>query len=226
MDKKFLDSSGLTYFINKIVYGITSPKFSTGSTYAVGNFVIYTGKLYRCTTAVTVAGAWSASAWTATTVSAELASSRQSVATMNSNLNGLAFEQGTDGKWGYKVAGADPVIPFSSYEGYTLPTLYLLSTYTSTNPLTIAGSQVWIPLTNAKGISLTYVAQNYNDITANLVDNDGNTIPAFGHSGRGGYSGSYTNNSLNKNYKWMSISVSANGASTNTATVSNIHVTT
>ena len=71
---KFLDSTGLTYFINKIVYGITSPKFSTGSTYRVGDFVIYTGKLYRCTTAVTVAGAWSAAKWTATTVSGELKS--------------------------------------------------------------------------------------------------------------------------------------------------------
>ena len=73
---KFLDSTGLTYFINKIVYGITSPKFSTGSTYAVGDFVIYTGKLYRCTTAVTVAGAWSASKWVQTTVSGELKSLR------------------------------------------------------------------------------------------------------------------------------------------------------
>ena len=73
---KFLDSAGLTYFINKIVYGITSPKFSTGSTYTVGDFVIYTGKLYRCTTAVTVAGAWSASKWVQTTVSGELKSLR------------------------------------------------------------------------------------------------------------------------------------------------------
>ena len=76
MAVKFLDSTGLTYFINKIVYGITSPKFSTGSTYTVGDFVIYTGKLYRCTTAVTVAGAWSAAKWVQTTVSGELKSLR------------------------------------------------------------------------------------------------------------------------------------------------------
>ena len=72
MAKQFLDSTGLTYFINKMVYGITSPKFSTGSTYTVGDFVIYTGKLYRCTTAVTVAGAWSASKWVQTTVKGEI----------------------------------------------------------------------------------------------------------------------------------------------------------
>ena len=107
MDKKFLDSTGLTYFINKIVYGITSPKFSTGSTYTVGDFVIYTGNLYRCTTAVTVAGAWSASKWVQTTVKGEIKA-------LNTNLGGLSFAKDADGKWGYKVAGADPVIPFSS----------------------------------------------------------------------------------------------------------------
>ena len=106
MAVKFLDSTGLTYFINKIVYGITSPKFSTGSTYTVGDFVIYTGKLYRCTTAVTVAGAWSASNWGQTTVKGEIKD-------LNTNLGGLSFVKDANGKWGYKVAGADPVIPFS-----------------------------------------------------------------------------------------------------------------
>ena len=104
---KFLDSTGLTYFINKIVYGITSPKFSTGSTYTVGNFVIYTGKLYRCTTAVTVAGAWSASKWVQTTVSAELA-------TINSNMSLIKTYVGTDGKLhSVDATGADSVLNFS-----------------------------------------------------------------------------------------------------------------
>ena len=112
MAVKFLDSTGLTYFINKIVYGITSPKFSTGSTYTVGNFVIYTGKLYRCTTAVTVAGAWSASHWTATTVSAELA-------TINSNMSLIKTYVGTDGKLhSVDATGADSVLPFSSVTKY------------------------------------------------------------------------------------------------------------
>lgn len=34
------------------------------------------------------------------------------VATINSNLGTLSFAKNADGKWGYKVAGADPVIPF------------------------------------------------------------------------------------------------------------------
>lgn len=39
-------------------------EFSASSTYAVGDYVIYEGKLYQCTTAVTTAGSWNSSNWT------------------------------------------------------------------------------------------------------------------------------------------------------------------
>lgn len=48
-----------------------APLFSTTSTYAVGDYVIhydYGYKLYKCITAVTVAGSWNSSNWTQTTV--------------------------------------------------------------------------------------------------------------------------------------------------------------
>lgn len=80
--KYFLNQTGLQYLINKILYGISAPKYSTSSTYALGALVIYQGNLYRCTTAITVAGAWNASKWVATTAAAELV-------TINTNLNGL-----------------------------------------------------------------------------------------------------------------------------------------
>lgn len=38
--------------------------FSTSSTYAVGDVVMYDGLRYRCTTAVSTAGAWNPSNWT------------------------------------------------------------------------------------------------------------------------------------------------------------------
>lgn len=38
--------------------------FSTSNTYAVGDYVQYNNTIYRCTTAVTTAGAWNASNWT------------------------------------------------------------------------------------------------------------------------------------------------------------------
>lgn len=42
--------------------------FSTSSTYAVGDHVMYNGRLYECKTAITTAGAWNASRWNAVSV--------------------------------------------------------------------------------------------------------------------------------------------------------------
>ena len=53
--------------------GNMAPEFSTASTYAVGDFCIYKDVLYRCTTAITTAGAWSASKWTAVKTMNEVA---------------------------------------------------------------------------------------------------------------------------------------------------------
>jgi len=43
---------------------VIAPAFSTSSTYALGDYVMYNGKLYECTTTVTTAGAWVAANWT------------------------------------------------------------------------------------------------------------------------------------------------------------------
>ena len=43
---------------------VIAPAFSTSSTYALGDYVMYNGKLYECTTAVTTAGAWVSDSWT------------------------------------------------------------------------------------------------------------------------------------------------------------------
>lgn len=46
-----------------------APVFSTASTYAVDDVVLYANNLYKCITAVTVAGAWDAAKWTQVKVS-------------------------------------------------------------------------------------------------------------------------------------------------------------
>lgn len=43
---------------------VIAQAFSTSSTYALGDYVMYNGKLYECTTAVTTAGAWTSGNWT------------------------------------------------------------------------------------------------------------------------------------------------------------------
>lgn len=51
-----------------------APAFSSSSTYAVGDYVTYEGILYKCTTAVSTAGAWNAANWSAVAVTDEMAS--------------------------------------------------------------------------------------------------------------------------------------------------------
>lgn len=47
-------------------------QFSTVNTYAVDDYVLYNGRFYKCTTAVTTAGDWNASNWTETRIGTEL----------------------------------------------------------------------------------------------------------------------------------------------------------
>ena len=44
-------------------------QYSSSATYNVGDYVIYNGQLYRCTTAITTAETWTAAHWTSTTLS-------------------------------------------------------------------------------------------------------------------------------------------------------------
>ena len=49
-------------------------EYSTSATYAVGDYCVKDGVLYRCTTAIATAESWTAAHWTATKVTTELAS--------------------------------------------------------------------------------------------------------------------------------------------------------
>jgi len=49
--------------------GVIADEFSSSSTYALGDYVMYQGNLYECTTAITTAGAWTGNTnWTQTQV--------------------------------------------------------------------------------------------------------------------------------------------------------------
>lgn len=53
--------------------------YSTSATYAVGDYCIYNSQLYRCTTAITTAEAWTASHWTAVAMGDEVGDLRSAV---------------------------------------------------------------------------------------------------------------------------------------------------
>ncbi len=57
MDKGIYDLAILEAILEAIL-GVSTDTFSDAATYAVNSFTIYENKLWKCTTAVTVAGAW------------------------------------------------------------------------------------------------------------------------------------------------------------------------
>lgn len=86
--------------------GTIGENFSEQVSYSAGDYVIRKNTLYKFTSDHS-AGAWNENHVTATTVTAELEE-------QNKNSGGLVFAQNESGAWGYKVGGADPVIPFKT----------------------------------------------------------------------------------------------------------------
>lgn len=81
-----------------------TPDFSTSSTYQVGDYVMYQGKLYKCTTAITTSGAWDSTKWSLAILSDDVAdlksaSNAQTTAMQTTLLECLknAMWDGTDG---------------------------------------------------------------------------------------------------------------------------------
>lgn len=58
----------------------SAEEYNTAGTYAVGSYCIHEGKLYKCTTAITTAEAWTAGHWTETSVGAEIAGKENALA--------------------------------------------------------------------------------------------------------------------------------------------------
>ena len=86
------------------VYDDMGDEFNPEVDYAVGDYAIRNNKVWKFTTAHP-AGAWDESHVKATKI---LSEARE----LTENLGDLTFAQDADGNWGYKVGGADPVIPF------------------------------------------------------------------------------------------------------------------
>lgn len=67
-------------------------EFDAASTYDEGDFVIYEGNLYKCTTAITTAGAWDSTKWTQTIVVDEMGSGGGGGTTVVANPSGTATD--------------------------------------------------------------------------------------------------------------------------------------
>ena len=78
----FLVNNEVQKYDYECLENYNTPDFSTSSTYQVGDYVMYQGKLYKCKTAITTGGAWDSTKWS-------LAILSDDVADLNSTLNSL-----------------------------------------------------------------------------------------------------------------------------------------
>lgn len=126
---------------------------------------------------------------------------------VNSNLGGLVFAQDASGNWGYKIGGADPVVPFKGEPGFdyehniSIPYVVaggnpnVLHYYTMTKKdaeysylalfAVTAGSVVSIELSNASGSSFVYNKPGGNYSFALIANPVLNGKVNFRHAGTG-----------------------------------------
>ena len=61
-------------------------EYSASSTYAVGEYCMYNNALYRCTTAITTAEAWTAAHWTAAKIGEDLTDCSRQLSDLETRL--------------------------------------------------------------------------------------------------------------------------------------------
>ena len=120
------------------VKGDLAPAYSASATYAVGAYVMYNNVLYRCTTAITTAEAWTAAHWTAVNVGGELTHYKEDISELTDNtidqssqlinvstsVTGVVVDGGsisTEGAWAnYKTSDYIPVEAGKTYTFYLI----------------------------------------------------------------------------------------------------------
>ena len=166
---------------------IIADDFDATSTYAVGNYVVYNGKLYKCTTAVSTAGQWDANDWTETIVMDEVEQGGGGGTTVVANPSGTAIadlvklQVGND-IYSIPSGGAGGDIPIND-RNWTLIT----SSYGTTQLTDNYDYYLWV-------VSCNNILEYYKVIDASLLDletNDSSIIDyATWNDGAGAYSNS------------------------------------
>ena len=102
---------------------ICSDEYDPKKPYVVGKYCIHDNKMQKCKTATAgtpeVPEEFDQTKWDVVSIAGELSE-------QNENFGGLTFSQDADGNWGYKVGGADPVIPFKQKQSIEVRVNYYI----------------------------------------------------------------------------------------------------
>ena len=127
----------------------------------------------------------------------------------------MVFDQDAEGNWGYKIGGADPVIPFKS-AGYSIPSAMSIGgQYNS------GDSVVRLPLKDVKKISFNWSKSYYCSAYINLEKEGGESTSILTDTSRGDKNSSITKELSNEKYVFIIFRASVNGQAWGSLTISN-----
>lgn len=102
-----------------------APAYSSSALYAVGSYAWYNGSLYRCTTAITTAEAWTAAHWTAAVLGDDVGDLKSAISEKTYNLiSGIRENQtvGSNGKFVSNSGTNMYIAPAETGKTYTVKT--------------------------------------------------------------------------------------------------------
>ena len=152
--------------------------YSASSTYAVGDMVLKDGQLYECNTAISTAEAWTAAHWTAVTVGGEIATVKDGLQTVQTEVAATLITDTASGAIASFPDGADGV-PVKSLTVDIEPVQDL---HGQANPYPAGGGKNLIPLTESAIKSISGETWTGDSVVENGVtftiqkDNGGNVI--------------------------------------------------
>ena len=141
--------------------GDIASTYSSSSTYAVGDYVLYSGQLYRCTTAISTAEAWTSAKWTAVALGDDVTDLKSALNTVNGNITEVFVDADLwlQGYWaiadGSKKTGSDWICS----NGYIEDNIISISTTSALIFYVLAYNEnSYIGTWNGSTWSTTYVA--------------------------------------------------------------------
>lgn len=152
-----IDLNGLGHYKSK-ENAMVASVYSATKTYAVGDYAYYNGTLYRCTTAITTAEAWTSGHWTAAKIGDDVTELQTAIDYINDDGFPIYFRKG-----GYYTTPNDGTAP-SFVESADWATTGVIAInpneYITINAAGVSGQQrLWVTV-DASGNSLSRSSAN------------------------------------------------------------------
>lgn len=154
--------------------GVVADAYSSSKTYKVGDYVLHNSNLYRCTTAITTAEAFTAAHWTQIVLAndvSDLKTDFNDITEQTRNLNNVDMGQYVVNQDGDLVVANNTYYGMSRYIPVQGGTLYTISFY----GITSASSPIYLSVLQKKSGG-TFTSAGYSNINTRAITTDTDTV--------------------------------------------------